>query len=68
MTEATKYKLSKYVKDPFVRDMLESFGILYPKQIREASDDELTRAGLRPEEVEAIRAKLPQKAVESKEQ
>lgn len=55
MSEDTKRKLSKYVKDPFVRDVLEAFGIVYPRQIQELDDDELKRAGLQDDEISALR-------------
>lgn len=59
MTDATKAKLSKWVKDEFVRDLLEARGILYPHQVKALPDVELERAGLRPEEIAAVREKLP---------
>lgn len=67
MSADTKRKLKKWIPDEFVRDLLEAQGILYPHQIKDLDDSELVRAGLRVEEIQAVRAKLPSKvSAESK--
>lgn len=55
MSKATKVKLKRWVKDDFVLDLLEGVGILYPHQLKEVTDDDLIKAGLKLEEIEAIR-------------
>lgn len=62
MSEATKRKLAKYVPDPFVRDLLEAYGILYPHQVEAATNEDLERAGLRAEEIQVVRNILPAQA------
>ena len=65
MSEATKFKLARWVKDPFVRDLLEGVGILYPHQISVTSDEDLERAGLTGDEIVIVRDKLPLIVAES---
>jgi len=65
MSDATKQKLSRWIPDLFVCDLLEARGILYPHQVKSLPDDELARAGLREPEIAAVRAKLPHVEAES---
>lgn len=70
MSEATKQRLMRGWKvDPFVADLLEAYGILYPHQISSTSDEELGRAGLNEPEIAALRGveKFAYKAAESVE-
>lgn len=59
MTQATKQKLQHWDIDSEVADALESVGIISPLEIREATDDQLKKAGLTKTQVDKVRKKLP---------
>ncbi len=60
MSEISKRKLmiAKNI-DPEVADVLETAGILTPRDIKLADDADLEAAGLTPEEIQKVRSKCP---------
>lgn len=61
MSEATKTKMKKWLPAAVV-DKLEAGGILYPLQIKQATDEELGDANLTAEEISAVRVVFPEVA------
>ena len=59
MTDATKAKLKRWITDDFVLQLLEASQIYYPTQVQQSSNILLKRAGLKDEEIEKVREKLP---------